>query len=261
MNRIDQALNEMRKIDELAEMNSPVHRFCSLSKMAVTIMYILTVMSFPRHALSALILMIIYPASVSALSGISLRFALHKMRYVLPLVMAVGIFQPFLEREIMLRIGPVPVSAGVISMLVLMLKGIYCLLASFLLIAATPADRLFASLRRIHVPQIFVTLLLLTWRYIAVLGEEASVMMTAYQLRAPDQKGIHWRSWGSFIGQLLLRTMDRAQELYESMLMRGYHGEIVSEPERFSGKDLIWLLIWAVLFPVLRSFNIAEMIL
>lgn len=251
----------MRQIDELAEMNSPVHRFCSLSKLAVTVLYILTVMSFPRHALSELILMIIYPAFVSALSGVSLRLALHKMRYVLPLVMAVGIFQPFFEREIILRIGSVSVSAGVISMLVLMLKGVYCLLASFLLIGTTPADRLFASLRRIHVPQVFVTLLLLTWRYIAVLGEEVSVMMTAYQLRAPDQKGIHWRSWGSFIGQLLLRTMDRAQELYESMLMRGYHGEILSEPESFGGKNLIWLLIWTVLFWVLRRYNIAEMLL
>lgn len=260
MNRIDQALNELRQIDELAVMNSPVHRFCSLSKLGVTVLYILTVMSFPRHGLSELILMIVYPAFVSALSGISLSLAIRKMRYVLPLVLFVGIFQPLFEREILFRIGPLLVSAGVISMLVLMIKGVYCLLASFLLAATSPADRLFASLRKIHVPAVFVTLLLLTWRYITVLGEEASVMMTAYQLRAPEQKGIHWRSWGSFIGQLFLRTMDRAQELYESMMMRGYEGEFPGRPEPFVLKDLLYLLGWGILFYVLRRYNLAEMI-
>ena len=50
-------------------------------------------------------------------------------------------------------------------------------------------------------------------------------MQEAYQLRAPGQKGLHVSAWGSFLGQLLLRSMDRAEALYESMELRGFSGD------------------------------------
>ena len=94
-----------------------------------------------------------------------------------------------------------------------------------LLIATTSIDTLCAALRMLHVPDILVTLLLLTYRYIGVMMEEVAVMTEAYSLRAPGQKGIHISAWGSFLGQLLLRSMDRAEALYHSMLLRGFRGE------------------------------------
>ena len=70
-----------------------------------------------------------------------------------------------------------------------------------------------------------MTLLLRTYRYIGVMMEEVAVMSEAYSLRAPGQKGIHISAWGSFLGQLLLRSMDRAEALYHSMRLRGFRGE------------------------------------
>ena len=58
-----------------------------------------------------------------------------------------------------------------------------------------------------------------------VLLDEVSAMTQAYSLRAPGQKGIHISAWGTFLGQLLLRTMDRADDLYEAMMLRGFSGE------------------------------------
>ncbi len=70
--------------------------------------------------------------------------------------------------------------------------------------------------------------------------EEVSVMTLAYKLRAPDQKGIHISAWGSFIGQLLLRSMDRAEELYIAMKMRGFNGEFIySEKIKYKYSDLL----------------------
>ena len=261
MSRINQALRELQSIDELAGGGSPVHRFSPLSKLLVTVGYILTVMSFPKYALSELFLMILYPVCISVLSGIELRRAVKQVRYVLPLVMAVGLFNPLLDRAVVMYLGNIPVSGGFLSLVSLMMKGVFCLLASFFLIATTPADRLFASLRKIHMPAGIVTLLLLTWRYITVLGEEAAVMMTAYHLRSPGQKGLHWRAWGSFIGQLLLRTMDRGSELYESMQLRGYQGDFPAvRQDPFRLKDLLYVLGWVGCFIVLRKYNIAALI-
>lgn len=67
-----------------------------------------------------------------------------------------------------------------------------------------------------------MTQVLLTYRYVTVLLEEANRMTQAYSLRAPNQKGVHFKVWGTLAGQLLLRSMDRANEVYESMTLRGY---------------------------------------
>lgn len=143
----------------------------------------------------------------------------------MPVVCAVGLFNPFFDKRIVLYIGAVGVSGGVISMLTLMMKGIFCLMASFLLAATTSIEDICRALRQLHVPKVLTSLLLLTFRYISVLLDEAAIMTDAYRLRAPGQKGVHISAWGSFLGQLLLRSMDRATALYESMELRGYHGE------------------------------------
>ena len=220
---MEKALSELAQMDEFAVQASPVHDLNAGAKLLSTVAYILIVMSFDKYDLSGLVPMVLWPVFLFQLSGIPVRTCFYKLRIVLPLVMAVGLFNPFFDRDILLNIGNIGVSGGVISMITLMLKGVFCLMASFLLVATTPFDSICAALRRIHVPATLVTLLLLTYRYVGVMTEELAVMTDAYHLRAPGQKGIHVSAWGSFLGQLLLRSMDRAQELYASMLLRGYH--------------------------------------
>lgn len=96
---------------------------------------------------------------------------------------------------------------------------------TFPLAAFASIEDICRALRQLHVPKVLTSLLLLTFRYISVLLDEAAIMTDAYRLRAPGQKGVHISAWGSFLGQLLLRSMDRATALYESMELRGYHGE------------------------------------
>jgi cobalt/nickel transport system permease protein len=161
----------------------------------------------------------------------------------------------------MIRLGSLAISGGMISMVTLMLKGVFCLMASFLLMATTSIDKLCAALRIFHVPKMLVTLLLLTYRYAGLMTEELAVMTDAYHLRAPGQKGIHISAWGSFLGQLLLRSMDRAQELYSSMLLRGYHQHFhYADVKPFRPRDVIYIVVCFAAFFLLRSVRIAELL-
>ena len=255
------ALRELAEMDELAVRVSPIHALHPAAKLIATVAYILVTLSFDKYDLSGLVPMLLWPILLFALSGIQVRSCFYKLRIVLPLVMAVGLFNPFFDRTIILRMGSLAVSGGVISMLTLMLKGVYCLMASFLLIATTPIDNLCAALRQLHVPKMLVTLLLLTYRYIGVMTGELAVMTDAYHLRAPGQKGIHISAWGSFLGQLLLRSMDKAQELYASMLLRGYHQHFhYADIKPFRGRDALYLLGCLLFFFLLRSVRLAQLL-
>ena len=261
MNKMEKALFELGEMDALAARDTPVHRLHPLAKLLAAVGYILTVVSFDKYDLTGLIVMVLYPVALFQLSGIPVGTCFRKLRIVLPLVMAVGLLNPFFDRAPAFAIGNMVVTGGVLSMLTLMLKGVFCLMASFLLIATTGIDSLCAALRMLHVPSMLVTLLLLTYRYVGVMTEELSVMTDAYHLRAPGQKGIHHSAWGSFLGQLLLRSMDRAEELYSSMQLRGFHGEFQYAPvPDISVKDGLWLLAWILVFVLFRWVRVTQLI-
>ena len=86
-------------------------------------------------------------------------------------------------------------------------------------------------------------------------------MTDAYKLRAPKQKGIAFNAWGSFLGQLLLRSMDKASELYNSMQLRAFKGEFFYASQRkVNGTDIVFLVVTLACFVLARLFNITEMI-
>ena len=261
MEKLDSAQLELQEMDALAALNSPVHRLNPLCKLLVTVFYIAVVVSFPKYSLSALVVMVLYPVLLFQAAGIPMGLCFHKLRIVLPLVCAVGLVNPFLDHTPLMRLGSVVITGGMVSMVTLMLKGIFSLMASFLLIATTSIDALCAALRKLHVPSILTTLLLLTYRYIGLMIREVAVMSESYALRAPGQKGIHFSAWGSFLGQLLLRSMDRAEELYSSMLLRGFRGEFyyVGLPKA-RGKDWLFFLGSVLLFLAARNTNLPELL-
>ena len=261
MNKLDNAQQELREMDELAAGDSPVHRLNPLCKLLVTVFYIAATVSFPKYDLSALVVMVLYPVLLFQAAGISVGLCFRKLRVVLPLVCAVGLVNPFLDHTPLTQLGGIVITGGMVSMVTLMLKRIFSLMASFLLIATTSIDTLCAALRMLHVPDILVTLLLLTYRYIGVMMEEVAVMTEAYSLRAPGQKGIHISAWGSFLGQLLLRSMDRAEALYHSMLLRGFRGEYYyAEVPKCGVSGIVFTALCCLAFVCARWVNLPALL-
>ncbi len=261
MNKLHKALRELSEMDRLAALDSPIHRLDPLAKFLVTVLYIAVTVSFGKYRLGAVAVMALFPVLLFSLSGIPVRTCFYKLRLVLPLVLFVGLFNPVFDRTPMLKIGQVTVSGGVISMLTLMMKGVFSLMASFLLVATTPIDSLCAALRKIRVHSMLVTLLLLTYRYVGVLTEEAAVMTDAYHLRAPGQRGIHISAWGSFLGQLLLRSMARAEDLYDAMQLRGYDGTFrYASLPKIKAFDVLFFVFFSAAILVCRFVNISGLI-
>lgn len=261
MSKVSNAQAELREMDELSARDSPIHRLHPLAKLLVTLMYLAAVVSFSKYSFSALFVMLLYPVLTFQFSGIPLRLCFRKLRLVLVLVCAVGILNPFFDRTPMLALGGLTVTGGVLSMATLILKGVFALTASFLLIGTTSIDRLCAALRKLRVPGILVTLLLLTYRYVSLMLRQVSVMTDAYALRAPGQRGIHISAWGSFLGQLLLRSIDRGSELYQSMELRGFRGEFhYADGPGYGAKDLCYTLCWAAFFLAARLVNLPRLL-
>ena len=172
-----------------------------------------------------------------------------------------GILNPFFDREPRFLLYGLTVTNGMVSGLTLIIKGILSVLASYLLIATTRIESICYALNLLHVPDILVTQILLTYRYITVLLSEANHIFEAYSLRAPKQTGVHYKVWGSLIGQLLFRSIDRATALYDSMVLRGYNGNFRhSQLKRAEWQDFAYLVACSGVFALLRYTSLTALI-
>lgn len=253
MSKLGRALHEIHHMDTLAGRDQWLNRIHPLAKLTVTLFYITVTVSFHKYDLTGLLKMGVYPIALFILGDVSFTDALKRLRFVLPLICFVGLFNPLFDQRPVLAMGSFVITAGMISMAAMMLKGVFCVLAAYLLIASTSIEKICSALRMLHVPAILVTQILLTYRYISLLLAEAGRITDAYSLRAPKQKGVHFKVWGSLAGQLLLRSMDRADDVYQSMVLRGYRGEFYYGQKRpLRRKDAAYLLAWFCLFFLLR---------
>jgi cobalt/nickel transport system permease protein len=230
-----------------------------LGKLLVCVFYILTVTSFDKYVLDKLIIMAVFPVFGFVVGELSFKEGLYRMRLILPLVLFVGIFNPFLDRNTLFYINEgaanqIAVSGGVISMLTLMLKGFYTVLSAYILIATTSIEEICYGLRCLHVPKVIVIVIMLIYRYFGLMANEADRITTAYMLRAPRQKGIHYKAWGSLVGQWLLRSMDRATAVYESMTLRGFNGDFRVKRKVVGPADVLYPVIWTAIFIIIRHF-------
>ena len=260
MSRINEAVHEIHHLDAMAQREGRINRIHPLSKLLVTVWYIAFTMLFPACDLSGTFCMILYPAVIMRAGNISVVRSIRKLGPVLLLVCAVGIANPFFDRAVLFRAGPLPVTGGMISMATLMLKGVFAVLASYLLILTTSMESIWYALRLLHVPKIMVTMVLLIYRYVIVLLKEAERISQAYSLRAPAQKGIHYRAWGTLLGQLMLRSIDRAQTVYESMLLRGFDGSFhLSKKQKMDPGSAVYLTGWLGIVVLLRYVSVFKL--
>ncbi len=224
-----------------------------LCKLLVTLAYLMVLLSFGKYHLAGILLMACYLVVCFIASGISVNLLLRRLWFILLLVAFVGLPNVFIDHQPMLQVGSVVVTGGMLSMTTLFLKGVFAVAGAYLLMVTTPMETICRALRQLHVPVVIVTVFMLVHRYLLVLLKEVERITCAYSLRAPGQRGVHFKVWGTMVGQLLLRSIDCAQMVYESMSLRGFDGEFFFSQERKACRfDWIYTLGWIVSFLIIR---------
>ena len=71
-------------------------------------------------------------------------------------------------------------------------ENVLAIIASYFLITTTSIESICCALKMLHIPNILITIIMLIYRYIIVFLKEVEKIWTAYQLRAPKQKGVHY---------------------------------------------------------------------
>lgn len=196
-----------------------------------------------------------YTALAGLLVGLLLLIlARLELRHVLWRLLVVNGFIAFLwltlpltyPGEPLVEVGPISISRQGIELATLItIKANSIILVFITLLATATVAELGRGLEGLRLPTKLCLLLLFSYRYIFVIGQEYQRLARTARLRCfrPGNNLHTYRTYGHLFGMTLVKSWNRAERVKQAMMLRGFHGRFYSLDERIIDRgDLIFLV-------------------
>jgi len=261
MAKLELAFFDLGTLDTLAYRDSAIHRLDPRVKVVVSLAFILTVASYGRYDVMNMLPLALFPWLLISLGGLPFGYLARKVLLVAPFAFFIGIFNPLLDQTPHLSLGSLEISGGWLSFTSIMLRFLLTVSTALVLIATTSFPGVCRALERLGAPRVFAVQLLFLYRYLFVLIEEGARMVRARKLRSQPGRGEGFRSFTPLLGQLLLRTLARAQRIHQAMLCRAFDGEFrTTHSEHFGRREALFLCGWCGFFLLARLYPLPQLL-
>jgi cobalt/nickel transport system permease protein len=250
---------EYRLHTHYSGLDTAIHRLDPRTKVILTFFYAAIVVSTPPTHLLAFVTYGGILSWVVALAHVPLSHIVIRAMAVLPFSLLAALWLPFLHDgpTVSLLGDQVQLSTTGLWLLAgVAMKSFLGASAAILLASTTPFGSLLAGLRKMGMPVILADMLTLTYRYLFVLVEEAMRLRRAAAARGYRPRWLGQAVLiGRCIGQLFVRSFERAERVYGAMILRGYRGQMpTSHAIRLTNFDLLALLLLVPALIAARTF-------
>jgi cobalt/nickel transport system permease protein len=197
-------------LDRYSRLSSPIHKLPASAKLVGALLIVLLVVTVPMstpllHTTIALVLL-----AVAAVSRIPPGFLAKRLLFLEPFAVGAALLSLFQTN-------------GVAVFATLVVKSTLCLVTMILLANSTPFSAILDVLKRWHFPALLITTLALMYRYLFLLIDEAERMNRARASRTfIAGRRRSWHLLGTVVGQLGVRSTERAERIYSAMRARGW---------------------------------------
>jgi len=257
--RFDSEYFNLGYLDTLSYKDTFIHRLDPRTKLLVTLIFIIFVVSNSKYEITKLIPFLIYPVFLLTSGNIPLRAVLKKILIISPFLIFIGIFNPIFDKRTIYMIIGIPISQGWISLFSIILKFILTVSSAILLIAVTSFPGICEALEKMKVPKILVIQLLFLYRYLFVLLEESLKIVRAREARSFGKRGKDIKTFTKILSVLLIRSLERAERIYQAMLSRGFKGEIhLLRKHSIGFNDIVFAASFLTIFYILKVYNIVN---
>jgi cobalt/nickel transport system permease protein len=205
---------------------SPVHRLDPRAKIAGLAGITVVAVSTPLHAWPAFAACAVALAAIATVAGVGPGVVWSRVRVILPLVVFVAAFVPFVRGGEAVQAGPLALSeAGLATFALVTAKAAIGALGAVLLGATTSFPDILHGLERLRAPRLLVVIAGFMYRYVFVIADEARRMRAALTARAYRPRHVgRGAVLGRMVTALFLRSYERGERVYVAMLARGYAG-------------------------------------
>lgn len=205
------------------------------------------------EARAKLIAVIIFIFGVISLNTASFAFVAFSISVIAALWMGLSVFfllkryliiAPFLlvMTVPLLLGGGFPIALDRVSFAsLIVLKAITCMTVVTILLHTQSIDDFMDSLAHLRVPPIVITILLLSYRYVFLFFDDIQKMQLAARSRFFSGRITlrNLKIYGQLMGGLLLKSLDRAENVYQAMTARCFNGTLrVRDARRLNRWDI-----------------------
>jgi cobalt/nickel transport system permease protein len=212
----------LERFERFSMGSSVLHQLDARAKLIAALVMVIVAILTPIGAWTAFAAEGLVLALVVWLSGIPPR---ELARRWLTVFVVVGLLAVLVAPQHPARAdhGLLVVAASIV------IKNGLALLTVLVLAGVTPFPKLLGGLRKLGVPNLLVSTLQFMDRYRHVLLDELDRMTTARRARTFSRRGsLSWSMLTGLIGQLFLRSFERAERVHGAMLARGWQGTMRS---------------------------------
>ncbi len=197
-------------LDRSSRSDGPFQHISAAKKILVAMGIVLAVIAVPIRLSWLFIIIAAVLIALAMMSKIPKFFLLKRLLLLEPFVFGIAILAFFQEN-------------GAIVFVSIVIRSTLSLLTILLLTNTTPFAEVLQVLRKYHFSPLFVTVLALMYRYLFVLIDEVERMQRARRSRLFQRNRLQlWRMLSTMIGQLFVRSSERAERIYAAMCARGW---------------------------------------
>jgi len=220
-------------VDQYSGLDSVIHRLDPRTKIITFITFVIFIVLTPPGYFLQFLLYFAVIVALILLSKIPLLFVLKRVLAVIPFVIVIGIFIPFIkEGEIAAAysLGNIKLNVtypGLIIFWNICAKAFLSIMCLTLLTSVTPFPYFLKGLERLRVPGIFIMVLSFMYRYLFVSIDELMRMKQAKDSRTIKPKRFfEIKTLANMLGSLFVRSYERGERVYFAMCSRGFNGKI-----------------------------------
>ncbi len=211
--------------ENLAFRASLIHRLDPAVRIGSAV--VLSFAAALSHAFPVLAGFMIIALVLVAAASLTVRETMARLKPLLGFLLMIWVLLPLTyEGEAMFTFGFLTFTRpGILLCAAISLKSVAVLLIFMALIATMTVATLGQALHRLYIPDKLIFLLLMTYRYIAVIEEEYTRLLRAAKFRGfrPGTNLHSYRTYAYLAGMLFVRASCRAERVHQAMLCRGFN--------------------------------------
>jgi cobalt/nickel transport system permease protein len=214
------------EIDRYASIESPIH---NLDPRAKIVAFMVMIFSFVfLDSISKAIIALGIAILIYIIAKLPRAFVMHRLKVVFLFLAPLLIIMPLtVEGQAIAQYHGIAITIeGLEYSSLVIIRALSAVTLALIMLGTTRFDITIKALYMLRLPGTLIQMLMFTYRYIFVIMDEFQRMWKAmgskgFKLKA-NRYGLS--VLGNIIGMLIIKSYDRAQRVYQSMISKGYTG-------------------------------------
>lgn len=251
MATLEDKLNILITFDTLSDANSFLNKISPFAKVIVFIFFLISLISLNKYNLTKTILLTSFVIALIYTSPIKFTTAIKFSLVLSPIIFFFVIFNPIFDTNKILFMEH-KINAGYISAITTLIKFFNTTTISILIVSSTKFFELTSALYMLKIPKFIILQLVIMYRFLFLFISDIINTIESIKSRSYTKDSIKWSDLKGIFTTFFVRAIYKSEDVYISMLSRGFKPEKFYQELDFNIKDFLFIMVSVIYITLIR---------